>query len=226
MTRPTWVTLLATTLLGLLAMVAFPRATVNPGPLTAAHRGGRDHCLSCHAPGRGTPEEKCLACHPLIGIGLQSANGGPLPAPSWRSNLIHNVQPGTCMDCHFEHYLKGRPEMNKNFPHGLLPAPLLESCGACHAAEQPRDRIHVFAPTTCTPCHTPTRWKPATFDHSRFVPDRAHNVACAICHTVTTGFTSYTCYGCHAHTPAGMVATHLKEKIVDLRTCVPCHSRL
>jgi len=223
MTRTTKVALLVTMVLGLGTMLLWPRVMLNPGPLNPSHHGQNDDCSSCHSAFAGAPEEKCLACHPLRWIGVLSSTGARLPVPSLRSNLIHNVQPGTCMTCHFEHRLNGRPRLARIFPHEKVPAALLANCGACHAAQQPRDKIHVFAPTTCTPCHNLTRWDWASWDHSLFRLDKDHLVACAICHTVGTGFVSYTCYGCHTHTPPGMVATHLEVRITDLRNCARCH---
>jgi len=225
MSRATWITLLTTTLLGLVAMVAWPQVMIMPGPLASHHHAQQADCFTCHTPLRGTPEAKCLACHALAGIGLLTTTGQPLPVPTWRSNLIHNVQPGTCMDCHFEHYLKGRPAQAEHFPHEILSPALLDSCGACHAAQMPQNQFHAFPATTCMPCHNLTRWDMVKFDHSRFVLDRAHNVACAICHTATTGFTGYTCYGCHTHTPANMQSMHVGVPMnnVPLNNCVVCH---
>ncbi|OYU93442.1 MAG: class III cytochrome C family protein [Burkholderiales bacterium PBB5] len=82
----------------------------------------------------------------------------------------------------------------------------------------------------CMACHSDhagpkvQAWKPATFDHDKFFPlDKDHNATCVTCHT-GNNYQQYTCYGCHEHTPARMLAKHREEGVTErLDDCVRCH---
>jgi len=79
--------------------------------------------------------------------------------------------------------------------------------------------------TKCEQCHTPDGWEDATFDHAIFPVNhgREERVAtCDTCHPNGTG--TYTCYGCHEHTPARVAADHREEGITDTTDCVRCHA--
>jgi hypothetical protein len=96
-----------------------------------------------------------------------------------------------------------------------------DQCQACHRA--PHDAQHQGFNLPCVQCHQPSGWKPATFDHSRFLQlDGDHRVACVTCHTGRS-YQRYTCYGCHEHAPARIKAKHQEEGIRNFDDCVSCH---
>lgn len=67
---------------------------------------------------------------------------------------------------------------------------------------KPKDKLHSRIVTNCLSCHSISKWKPATFEHSLyFVLDQDHNTDCIVCHK-NNNFETYTCYGCHEHTPS------------------------
>jgi hypothetical protein len=92
----------------------------------------------------------------------------------------------------------------------------------CHT--RPSGALHRgFGTLNCAQCHTTTAWEPATFAHERwFRLDGDHNVACTTCHT-GGDYKRYTCYGCHEHQPAQMIAEHREEGIGNISNCARCH---
>jgi hypothetical protein len=45
--------------------------------------------------------------------------------------------------------------------------------------------------------------------------------SCKTCHTES--LLSYTCYGCHEHTPGDIEEEHRKEGISNFQDCTRCH---
>ncbi|HNA31042.1 MAG TPA: class III cytochrome C family protein, partial [Thiobacillaceae bacterium] len=96
-----------------------------------------------------------------------------------------------------------------------------KECQSCH--KSPKDALHRQITGNCSQCHGQAKWVPATFDHDRhFVLDGDHNVKCATCH-VRNDYASYTCYGCHEHTPDNIRREHIEEGIRDFKDCAECH---
>ena len=50
----------------------------------------------------------------------------------------------------------------------------------------------------------------------------AHWNTCRTCHE--TSLSTYTCYGCHEHTPQNVIPKHSEEGIRDLTNCARCHT--
>jgi Class III cytochrome C family len=127
-----------------------------------------------------------------------------------------------CVGCHSDHAGPKLTHGNrKPFSHGMLRAASRDRCASCHAS--PDNTLHRNVGTACAQCHTSDAWKPATFEHDRhFLLDKDHNASCVTCHT-TGNYKSYTCYGCHEHTPDNMRRKHVKEGIQNFENCVECH---
>ena len=175
-------------------------------------------CDACHAehsrgPGRSLsfrhdlfPEAvrtNCVACH-----------DAERPA-----DALHGQVAETCASCHATTAWKPA-----RFSHDGLAADQRAACGACHASKRPDDTLHASAGLACASCHGTQGWKPATFDHQRYFRfDGDHPSTCATCHQVAGDFKSYTCYGCHEHTPAKMQAEHRRQQGQDLDRCARCH---
>ncbi|MEI7694561.1 MAG: cytochrome c3 family protein [Chlorobium sp.] len=97
-----------------------------------------------------------------------------------------------------------------------------KSCISCHKDDQPNDSLHRQSQATCGTCHSSSRWKPATFDHSRYFRlDQDHRTSCKTCHTDPGNYKKYTCYNCHEHTEARMAQKH--RRISNYQNCVRCH---
>ncbi len=207
-------------------LIAFlPRLALAPGAVTQGHADIAGQCLGCHTPLRGAPGSKCIACHPLDSIGLarrslvQPANARPALA-----GMHAEFRTSSCLDCHTDHAGSDPKGATLPFTHEHLSAALLRRCVGCHEGNRPADDLHRQVADDCASCHVSRGWTPASFQHERyFVLDRDHNVTCKTCHIGSAGYTQYTCYGCHEHTPARIAAEHREEGIGDLRDCVRCH---
>jgi hypothetical protein len=96
-------------------------------------------------------------------------------------------------------------------------------CAACHAGD---DRHRGGFGRDCAACHDARSWEGARFDHS-FPIDHGEQgrVACRTCHNQPGSWKSYTCYGCHEHTPALIAREHREEGVGrKLDDCVRCHA--
>ncbi len=222
MTRALWIAF--SFALGAIIYLSFvrPHEMVSPGNLIPAHAALQNDCFACHAPLQGASAKRCTTCHVLADIGLRSTKGVAIPK-SQRRPAFHQALVGpNCMACHSDH---PRPKLTKaaavRFDHALLKADARAKCQLCHVP--PRDDLHRGQTSACSTCHLPTHWKPATFDHDRFfMLDGDHNTACTTCH-VGANYKRYTCYGCHAHQQANIIAEHREEGISNIENCVRCH---
>lgn len=198
-----------------------PQVMVAPGPVIAAHAAIAQNCFTCHTPLRGASAERCMGCHTVSRIGRFTTTGKALP----RSKVIFHqalIRPD-CMGCHTDHAgprLAGHS--HAGFSHALLKPEILGQCATCHT--KPDGVLHAqLGIMTCNQCHGTTVWKPARFAHDRlFRLGGDHNVACATCH-VANNYKRYTCYGCHEHQPAQIVALHSEENIFNINNCARCH---
>jgi hypothetical protein len=207
----------------LVAVVRDPHAMLAPGPMVAGHEGVANDCLGCHELGRGVPAAKCAACHAPARIGLFTTAGAPIARES--KTLIGSfhtqIRERDCLACHTDHIGPAGGRAGRRFTHEMLEPAARSACGSCHRA--PADGLHRGVTGSCATCHKTDRWSPATFAHEKyFVLDRDHASTCATCHPGNV-FERYTCYGCHAHTEAGMRGKHAEEGIRDLANCVRCH---
>lgn len=199
-----------------------PREMVSPGRLIPAHSALENNCFACHVPFQGASADRCISCHVLADIGLRTTRGTAIPQAARRPAFHQALANPDCVACHSDH---PRPSLTKagtlEFDHAVLKPTVLSNCQSCHTA--PRDELHHGQASVCATCHRTARWKPATFDHNRyFVLDRDHSVACVTCHA-SGNYKQYTCFGCHQHQEAGIIAEHREEGITDIRHCVRCH---
>jgi hypothetical protein len=202
-----------------------PRRALSPGSLTQGHTDIAGGCLSCHAPLRGIPGFKCIACHPLDSVGIahrslvQPANVRPALA-----GMHTEFGSANCLACHTDHAGVDPKGATRAFAHENLSPSLRRRCVGCHVGNRPADELHREVADDCASCHTTQAWTPASFEHQKFfVLDRDHNVTCQTCHIESPGYRQYTCYGCHEHTPPRIADRHREEGISDLQDCVRCH---
>jgi len=226
--RGVWV-VIVTNLMALLALTfVYPQLMVSPGPLASEHAHLATNCFACHAPLRGASAERCITCHAPADIGLRTTKGVPIKtvsasaASQMKVSFHQSLTEQNCMACHSDHAGPNLTQRSRKlFSHALLRTEIRDRCEACHSA--PRNNMHQNLSAGCGQCHTPSAWKPASFEHDKFfVLDRDHDVSCATCHT-TTAFSKYTCYGCHEHTPANVARKHIKEGIQNFDNCAACH---
>ncbi|MBX9646296.1 MAG: hypothetical protein K2X57_04470 [Xanthobacteraceae bacterium] len=219
-----WVLTAIAAILAVLIALAFiyPHRMVSPGPLIAAHEKLTADCFACHAPLRGAVAERCIRCHVVANIGLQTTTGAPIARTADKVPFHRSLASKDCMACHSDHPLPSFTATSRvNFSHSLLDPAMSAKCTTCHTA--PVNDFHRDPAATCSQCHSRDRWKPATLDHSRFFElDRDHNATCVTCHT-SSDFGRYTCFGCHEHQPSALRAKHLKEGISNFENCVSCH---
>jgi Class III cytochrome C family/Cytochrome c554 and c-prime len=202
----------------------YPHLMVAPGALVDGHAELTTDCFACHAPLRGATADRCVACHKLPDIGLRTTQGAAIvTAKPVKASFHQSLNEPDCMACHSDHAgPKLTHRSRKPFSHAMLRVATRDQCDTCHAA--PTNALHQALSVNCGQCHTTGAWKPATFDHDKLFPlDKDHNASCVTCH-VGNNYQRYTCYGCHEHTPANMLAKHRKEGVTEsLDNCVRCH---
>ncbi len=190
-------------------VIWLPEVTVSPGDVIVGHEEIANNCTDCHSPFRGTPSENCIACHPLVDIGIRTTEGTSIAtaedSPAFHQALIEPA----CTQCHSDHVGVGRPGATAVFTHELLRKDILSTCGDCHGERTPKDDLHMAAPTNCGSCHGFEAWTPATFDHAMLPTDQA--AGCVTCHgTVRPGDDLHrqagddcgSCHGVRAWLPA------------------------
>jgi hypothetical protein len=217
-----WVLIWLNLALAAVLVFAYPHLMVSPGAVVAGHSGIATDCFACHAPLRGPSTALCIECHAVADIGLKSTKGQTLPTKASKAAFHQELSEQNCMACHSDH---AGPKLTlrnrKPFSHALLSSAVREQCQNCH--KSPTDKLHPSPVGSCKQCHSQTAWKPATFDHDKsFELDSDHKVECSTCH-LKGDYRSYTCYGCHEHSPDRMRSEHREEGIVDLDKCARCH---
>lgn len=209
--------------LGALLVLVFtlPQLMVGPGKLIDGHAELARDCFACHTPFLGSSPQKCVQCHEVAQIGLKTTRGVAIAGKDRNVAFHQDLRENDCVACHSDHRGVQAFRPIGQFSHALLQPALAKQCDGCHAG--PGDALHRRIDGNCAACHTQQAWKPATFEHDRyFVLDWDHDAACATCH-VKNDYAAYTCYGCHAHSRAGVRAEHLEEGIFDYQDCVACH---
>ena len=228
----TRIALVLTLLLGTAAALAWPQRTIAPGPLHQGHARLASECLACHVPFSGPSAAKCLSCHPLHAIGLQTSNGKPLERPRPRTSLVHRamVDAGqACDNCHVEHQ-RGQAR-TLSLKHDLFSDAVRANCVACHQGDRPDNTLHRQVATACDLCHGTGAWKPARFSHEGLPADR--RAVCVECHAskrpmdalhASSGDACAPCHGTQAWKPATFAHDRYFRFDADHPpTCVTCH---
>ncbi len=199
------------------------RGVALPAGKVAFHQQLRQpDCMACHSDHAGpalTGHSPVGFSHALLQPAVQGRGRSCHSAPTGlRLGPLHKAFPtANCSDCHRTSGWKPA-----SFRHELLSPAARSDCVSCHS--RPSGALHRgFGTLNCAQCHTTTAWEPATFAHDRwFRLDGDHNVACTTCH-VAGNYRRYTCYGCHEHQPAQMIAEHREEGIGNISNCARCH---
>lgn len=184
-------------------------------------------CKSCHKSElyKGTPS-KCESCH--------------------AEPKVHKGKFGLdCMSCHSTTNWASKVTEIKNFDHSVTRFPLTGKhlavdCKSCHKNEEfvgtPTSCISCHAEPAahkgkygfqCAQCHTTSDWSGIQFHHNFPITHGGATKtgkSCSLCHLNVQNFASYTCYGCHHHTPQKEAKRHANRKMtVTLESCATCH---
>jgi hypothetical protein len=221
----------------------------SPGGLSAMSKGHTYGGVSSHAQIKGcgschsapwssqTMADKCLACHTDVASQMQSGSG-------IHAQMAGSVSSPTCKGCHTDHH--GPNGTTTFFDHSktsfkLTGAHTKVACNLCHGnATSLQDFRN--APTTCygchakndphkgsfgqqcDQCHNTSSWAGANFKHDIIPVNHGTDQqasTCQTCHPNGTG--TYTCYGCHRHTPANVQSGHEGQSAAQLADCIRCH---
>lgn len=202
---------------------AYPAAMLAPGPLIPAHTALSNDCFACHAPLQGAVAARCTTCHAISDIGLKTVAGAPVTHPTTMVPFHQGLADADCMGCHTDHPPPSlTPPHSHSFAHAMLTPAVGAACSACHSA--PKNVLHAGSTAQCSTCHSQSDWASAAIDHAGFFAlTGPHDVACATCHTTANDFGKFTCFGCHSHQEADLIAEHLEEGIRSIDNCVACH---
>jgi hypothetical protein len=190
--------------------------------------GARVGCADCHTSGLGRFDQTaCRACHARRDAAFMRRHLGRFGEE--------------CLGCH-----DGSGAFGHDFDHDRLPFKLTGAhrgvqCDRCHpdttslkalrdtpkdcySCHRRRDAHKGAFGRDCGMCHSTATWDDAKFDHSIFPTDHGseeRKPTCRTCHPIAVP--AYTCFGCHAHTPANVVAEHEGQTAAQLQDCIKCH---
>jgi hypothetical protein len=182
--------------------------------------------------------DRCNACHTDVASQLQSRTG-------IHGLLVSGLSVPTCGGCHPDH--RGPNGLLTDFDHNRFSFKLTgrhasvpcdqchagatslvafqntpQACYSCHAKD---DRHQGAFGQQCGQCHSTSSWTGARFDHSIFPVNHGASEQIATCQTChPTDVSTYTCLGCHRHTPANVVADHEGRSLAQLTNCIQCHA--
>ncbi len=198
--------------------IAFPLAGAHADvPCASCHKDATtvealentpQDCYSCHAKDdahKGEFGRDCAGCH---------------TATSWQDATFDHTKTSfplagahadiPCDKCHANGKFRGTSA----------------ECVSCHA--EPAFHAEGFGAEgrQCASCHSATSWTPAEFGLPHSFPldhgSEEQTPNCKTCHPTTV--TSYTCLGCHAHTPDSVMAEHQGAPLAQLQDCARCHA--
>jgi hypothetical protein len=201
-------------------------------------KGLSQACLSCHAEPMVHKDKfgtDCAQCHGTdnwksVAWSKDLFTLAKFDHDTTAFKLTGKHKVADCKSCHTSNTFKGTPQ----------------TCVSCHA-EPINHKPHPKSfGTDCAKCHTTLTWQGAvlakhTFPMNHRTKD-GKNSACKVCHPsmVTApslvsfpppetkpsrSFATYTCYGCHAHTPDREAARHARRNIMDIKKCAYCHPK-
>jgi hypothetical protein len=190
-------------------------------------KGGRFTCADCHPNGYAKFDQSiCATCHEALDASFmtkhETAFGKdclPCHDGSGNAKVDHSKFPFKltgkhasvpCNGCH------GNAKSMQDFQKTP------QDCYSCHAKD---DEHKGSFGKDCGSCHTTNGWAGATFDHTVFPVDHGTEKQASSCQTChPNGTSTYTCFGCHAHTQANVVGQHEGKSLSQLTDCIKCHA--
>lgn len=173
-------------------------------------------CTACHTDHAGMNANLTLSTfkHEIL---AENTRNNCVNCHQKPEDNLHAQISASCNSCHNTSDWKNTTDFN----HNMLEASVKNNCTSCH--KTPADAFHKSLKDNCIKCHSTEEWVPSSFDHSAyFLLDEDHNAKCSTCH-LNNNYSAYTCYGCHEHTPANILAEHNEEGIYKINNCVACH---
>ena len=191
-------------------------------------RGARVTCQQCHPKGFGSFDEAtCGECHARLDSAFMTKH--------------ESMFGQACLECHhgvdvggsdFDHNklsfkLTGQHSKvacNRCHPDASSIQALRHTPATCYGCHARKDAHKGQFGRQCEQCHSTNGWGDANFDHSVFPVDhgrRERRATCQTCHP--NGVSSYTCFGCHAHTVTNVIGEHEGRSLAQLKDCIRCH---
>ena len=199
-------------------------------PLIGAHAGVA--CFRCHGGAQvgnfKGADVRCETCHQQD---LADTTAPNHQSAGWTS---------ACQRCHLPIAWKGSGFLHTGWPLTGAHVPL--DCGRCHVngvyrgtprqcsgchmtdynntTNPPHQASNI--PTNCEACHSTSSWRGVP--HS-FPLSGNHNASCATCHTSTTNYKVFTCFGCHEHNQTDTDKDHdeVRGYTYSSTACYNCH---
>jgi hypothetical protein len=225
------------------------RAQISPGELSQQHAflEGMKNCLRCHDLGEGPSDEKCLACHKEIAVGIDNRCGYHFG--------VTGKGRKDCYECHSEH--AGRDFQLVHWPRGVNNFDHLETgyelagkhgglkCRDCHRSDLIVEDMTRFGDQVdvartflglgtdcvachanehrgqlgneCLTCHSNDGWKPAAGFDHR-----------KTAYPLAGKHLAVACAGCHPTSDQRDSAYPASERFVrytglSFGNCTPCH---
>jgi hypothetical protein len=208
----------------ILLIVKFPHTMISPGELVDGHQKLNNDCFACHAPFGGIENDKCIACHKLNEIGIDTLNTN-----SSNKGLFHEkLANQSCTDCHADHKGINPATVLGGFKHTLLAEKVINDCVSCH--QKPTDNLHDQLSNTCKNCHNTDAWKSGVkFDHNMLTNTDKNN--CVACHNKPSDRLhqplSNACSSCHQTDSwkSGVKFDHNMLTVADKNNCASCHQK-
>ncbi len=215
-------------------------------PLSGAHQ--QLSCESCHPNDRGgaytAQPTECMACHASDYTQTQfvdhASTGFSTECQECHTTLAwpHNVT--------FDHvsYSNGFALLGRHAeircsschsqgaPGSIFTPANQNDCIACHQNNYDNEHGGSGFPTECLLCHSNDTWENADFaDHDALyfpIFSGAHRgrwSGCETCHTNSSNFRDFTCFGCHEHRQSEMDEKHREEPgyVYQSSACYSCH---
>jgi nitrate/TMAO reductase-like tetraheme cytochrome c subunit len=151
-----------------------PHLMLNSGELSEGHQDIENDCFKCHTAFQETPNSKCIACHAIDKIGLDTVSNNT-------NNILFHKALGNqkCISCHTDHIGLRPDHAIKSFNHKLLSTTSLNNCNSCHTA--PGDKLHQNVSINCSSCHNTNAWESVgAFNHENLSAAIKSN--CVSCH--------------------------------------------
>ncbi|MBK9540831.1 MAG: class III cytochrome C family protein [Bacteroidetes bacterium] len=165
----------------ILLMVQFPHWMLSPGEVIEGHQNIKNKCSECHQAFSGIDSQKCISCHKLDSIGMNSPGNMDSNPDSGKILFHQHLKSQECTTCHTDHNGRLPERATVSFDHSLLAPAIINTCNSCHQA--PKDKLHKLVNTDCKKCHDAIKWKTgATFNHDLIVAGNQNN--CSSCHAV------------------------------------------
>jgi hypothetical protein len=168
---------------GLVAVIVllaakYPHVMLNPGELSQGHQDLGNKCYSCHTPFSGIENDKCIACHKVSEIGLDTSVNKKIAQVE--KVLFHEqLLDQTCTSCHTDHNGINSDLSLTSFEHTLISKTVINDCVKCH--QKPADKLHEPLSVSCNKCHETKEWKlSGPFDHAMIAENERNN--CTSCH--------------------------------------------